>query len=197
MSNPKTISICSRMGSLQVELIMEILSRVLTLDLPNLRYVCKRWNVILKDPHFHRLHCTHFMTKPNENRVFVSKRMSELYFVDLSDESSPRKIAFNLPYETLGYDILNNSCNGLLCLRCSQYLQILVLNPFTCQHLVIPVPDDKTITWGGLGFDETAKLFKVIVFFSNSSDKIEAEMCNLRSGGVIDWRNLGIQLLVL
>ncbi|XP_022760070.1 F-box protein At3g07870-like [Durio zibethinus] len=192
------------MGRLPQEIILRILSRLPITSLVQSKLVCRAWRSLIRDP---LLVSQHFSQMADNDPSFILQSLrrapyDQLYFTDFSDFSEGKVISMK-PDNSSMLMSLEDSCNGLLCMRDSR--GIYICNPFTRLSIELPKFINYPPELGHLefGFNPTKKEYKVIQIlyrpqlekrdrpYVNESTLVQSEVHVLTIGSPV-WRNLGM-----
>ncbi|XP_021889924.1 F-box protein At3g07870-like [Carica papaya] len=190
------------------EILLDIFSRLPISSVLQLKFVCRGWRNLARDPHFTKMHISH-MAKSNPCLIFYSNQPIEkqLYFVDLyarrDKEAVVKKIYPQFSTVMPKFEVIG-SCNGLLCLCDPENTHALfICNPFTRDYKELPkgpeLNRDHDVIFG-FGCHPTTKEYKVIRII-NYRNRYRAPRCcrfvgmqtevQVLTVGDVTWRSLG------
>jgi hypothetical protein len=169
------------------DLISTILLRLPAIVLRRLSLVCKEWRNIISDPIFIKTHMVEGPTAPTHTIVFVPS--SEQYRAGngfLFDERWRLAARFAVGAS----EAMVGTCNGLLCFHDGRRDLIKIVEPFTGEAIVLPVPTDSPRKHDArsycFGFDATARRYKIVHQVSCSFLKV------FTLGADEGWRTVSI-----
>ncbi|XP_042505506.1 F-box protein At3g07870-like [Macadamia integrifolia] len=192
----------AKLEDLDLDVIIEIFSRLPADTLIRLRSVCKLWNNLIRDPVFIDLHLKKLMQTPPSQVIlaldtsFKNTRRG-LFLVDGVEEYQWRAREIQVEYlQDNRLDVVG-SCNGLVCMAPTNHFDsIFICNPITGECLCLPESNliaDGLISFRslfvsriGFGYDHVAKKYKVIRFLYDER-KLVGEINTL---GESSWRKL-------
>ncbi|XP_059670773.1 F-box protein CPR1-like [Cornus florida] len=162
------------MSEIPLELIADILSRLLVKPLLQFRCVSKSWCALIDSPHFIKSHLNQSI-KTNTNRMLILSDF-DLFSVDL-DSPNDDELELDHPLKNQEDTIVIGSCDGLLCLRKSP-TDIALWNPSTKKHHKLPVTpiEFSRDRWScddtryGFGYDSVSDDYKVVRITVYSSE---------------------------
>ncbi|XP_031262176.1 F-box protein At3g07870-like [Pistacia vera] len=162
------------------EISFNILSSLSITSLAKIKFVCRAWCNLAKDPLLINMH---FLRMTENDPCFILHQdypvQDQNYFVDFSarNESYKALKKFCVPLMPK-FDIVG-SCNGLLCLRYSSSPashSLCIYNPFTGDYLKLPEPTKvshkEMVNVFGFGFHPTTKEYKVIAICFESANSL-------------------------
>ncbi|XP_027174710.1 F-box protein At5g07610-like [Coffea eugenioides] len=142
-SSPSAVAVAS-----EESLVTKILLKLPPKPLLRSQCVSKQWLSLISDPAFRRQHARAIRTHPTSDLLFFSpdSERNEIDLISLSPEGvdSVGNVSSPITDGILkrGDEIHSlHSCNGLLCMQIklkNNRLQLIVYNPTTCKHRVIP-----------------------------------------------------------
>ncbi|CAM0952614.1 unnamed protein product [Alopecurus aequalis] len=158
------------LAALPRDVLANILLRLPASDLRRFRRVYKEWRDVISDPSFLHAHMIHGPRAPTHTIVFYPGRQR----ADGSNEShSGGGFLFDEQWRLTARFTVDESaemigtCKGLLCFRNSVHNIIMVVEPFTGDSIVLPLPPTAvagTCSTSAycFGFDATTRRYKVI-----------------------------------
>ncbi|KAH0837340.1 hypothetical protein HID58_092419 [Brassica napus] len=155
------------------DLVIEILSRVLTTSVRRLRFTCKRWNALFKDQEFIKKH----MDKAPKQCKVLTLSDSKVYSMNVN---------LNGIHDNI-YKIFH--CNGLL-LCTTTDLKLVVWNPFTGQIRWIPYSDHyKDDSKFVLGYEnnKSRQTYKILRYSLEDYQVVDHGVYDFESHS---WKNL-------
>ncbi|OIS97340.1 f-boxkelch-repeat protein, partial [Nicotiana attenuata] len=184
----------------QVDIIMEILSRLPVLSLLQFKCVSKFWKAFISDCYFKMKHLSHAKNDQNSQKFLTSQMcmdkddMFNFYRSSLSsvqvveDEQKLDCPSSCKPVNCM----LFCCCDGLVLLAvCDRLVEHLLLwNPSTRESILLPHPESPLIDCVfGMGYDATSDDYKILtVNLNRIRPGISAEILALKSGS---WRKNG------
>uniref|UniRef100_A0A803LLA9 F-box domain-containing protein n=1 Tax=Chenopodium quinoa TaxID=63459 RepID=A0A803LLA9_CHEQI len=131
----------SQMATLPTILLYNIWSRLPAMSLLPLKCVCKKWNNLIREPEFAKLHLE-VSGNSNENLNLIL-REEKLHMVDLNLN---RAVQVNHPLTCPeGWTYIEGSCNGLLCIA-NQHKDVALWNPLAGKCLRLPISESQSNT---------------------------------------------------
>ncbi|KAJ4826876.1 hypothetical protein Tsubulata_032456 [Turnera subulata] len=204
--------------NLPQEIVEEILSRLPIESIMTCRRVCKSWCKAIKDPSFVNLQLKRSRDQPpsyvlqDTGRRFIrrwSQSGGKLFFLGTTEGEKAKELC-NIPL--LGGSVTRrsiSSCNGLLCIAPtdeddeSETPPIVVCNPITKEHTVLPKPEDIG-QYGfenqvGIGFDPSTNKYKVArIYYLAMNDNESHCFCEIITlGEKNSWRKIDLPFEVL
>ncbi|WZY95255.1 putative F-box protein At3g17500 [Brassica napus] len=175
------------------DLVIEILSRVLTTSVRRLRFTCKRWNALFKDQEFIKKH----MDKAPKQCKVLTLSDSKVYSMNVNlngihdNVVDPQTLLslndFHNPEQFKIYKIFH--CNGLL-LCTTTDLKLVVWNPFTGQIRWIPYSDHyKDDSKFVLGYEnnKSRQTYKILRYSLEDYQVVDHGVYDFESHS---WKNL-------
>ncbi|KAJ4834333.1 hypothetical protein Tsubulata_048667 [Turnera subulata] len=199
--------------NLPQEIVEEILSRLPIESIMRCTRVCKSWCKAIKDPSFVKLQLKRsrdqqlsYVLQDTGRRRFSSRWSQsggKLYFLGTTEGEKVKELC-KIPL--LGGSSVErrsiSSCNGLLCIAPTHDSEtpIVVCNPITKEHLVLPKTDqDGHEGFGnqvGIGFDASTNKYKVARMYNLTTNDNQSysffEIITV--GEEKSWRKIGLPL---
>ncbi|KAH0742751.1 hypothetical protein KY290_030744 [Solanum tuberosum] len=181
---------------MDVDVAMEIISRLSVRSLLRFKCVSKLWMTLISDPYFSKKHLNHARNDGSSQKILVHiwyPRYDEfsLYCSSLSSVQQiehVQKLDFPCNDKPWRYS-LYCCCNGMalmgFCNYPDKHFQLLLWNPSTRESIVLPYPKilpKDYCTWG-LGYDSASDDYKIFKI----DEKSRSEILALKSGS---WRLL-------
>ena len=175
------------------DIIIAILKRLPVKNLLCFRCVCKDWNILIKTPsfitqqlHYNTLH-NDFLLPPTS--LFIGRHLClinhDLQLIQYHNVPSSMDVR------------LVGSCNGLLCLRCSDYESFILWNPATRDILHVPPHEtphnpqhDHMMGIMGFGFSAIVNDYKIVMLFCKGSRDAEVLFVEVFSLSTGSWKTL-------
>ncbi|KAJ4823548.1 hypothetical protein Tsubulata_050980 [Turnera subulata] len=197
--------------NLPQEIVEEILSWLPIESIMTCRRVCKSWCKTIKDPSFVNLQLKRSRDQPlsyvlqDTGIGRFSSRWSQsggkLFFLGTTEGEKAKELS-KIPL--LGGGSVKrrsiSSCNGLLCIAPTDDSEtpIVVCNPITKEHTVLPKPEDiGQYGFGnqvGIGFDASSNKYKVArMYYLTANDNESYSFCEIITVGEDkSWRKIDL-----
>ncbi|KAE7995652.1 hypothetical protein FH972_000426 [Carpinus fangiana] len=163
----------SMANELPEELVTEVLLCLPVVSLLRFNCVCKSWYALIAHQNFIRKHLLHNKNNNTLLLLWRNQTTQDDVVSTLSYETLPASLTQPLPLPFTEVSIFVGSCDGLVCLRDYDSLNLVIWNPATKETKVVPksslsrFSDDYRIESGiGFGFDAKTCDYKIINFFS-------------------------------
>ncbi|XP_026419941.1 F-box/kelch-repeat protein At3g06240-like [Papaver somniferum] len=182
---------------LQVDIMLDILTRSPTESVLESKLVSKTWRDVVRHPSFSQKHLNRLLSADDDDSGNLGFILSsyfdseKAYYVEYSENNDTpitRTRSINLPPEFNCYTFVG-SCNGLICLH--NIGVFIIWNPITKEYAVLSGFTLKCVYYG-FGYLASTNEYKVVRINdpeSNSPDTLEMEVYTLGSGN--GWRNVG------
>ncbi|KAG7551051.1 F-box domain, partial [Arabidopsis thaliana x Arabidopsis arenosa] len=180
--NPVTERKCS--GSVPLDLLWEILSRLPAKSIVRSRSVSKLWSSVTTNPYF----IFSFPARSSKPCVLLVFQKGDTLFVfSFPQHQNPID-----PYSQVErYEVINpnhrhfacsDSVHGLICFETSK--QLVIWNPTMRRFLTLPEPENSSLKYvrGFLGYDPVECQYKVLSFLANEGIRV------LTLGAQESWR---------
>ncbi|XP_047943185.1 F-box protein At3g07870-like [Salvia hispanica] len=175
------------------EIVLDILSRVPTLDVMACKCVCKPWLGLLATPEFVNAHISRSVPGFAVETQPRSFKMVEI--VEELDEEQEWDVTFSfeLPFD----EMIHSSVNGLFFLKDFAFGDLILCNPITSDYIMLPCPRQTTpdvqidMENFGFGVSRMTGQYKVVRIFVEKSSEEECNYeCQVYTVGTGSWRKV-------
>ncbi|KAM7462977.1 hypothetical protein LguiA_031098 [Lonicera macranthoides] len=148
------------------ELVVDILSTLLAKSLCRFKCISKSFGTLISDSQFIKTH----LTRRKEHNAILFYG-SQIFFSTEFDESFDKKVTLKkLDFLSSMWEIVLDSCNGLVLLADKLYKSLILLNPSTRLCKELPSPSfQRKFSYGaviyGLGYDSSTDDHKIVKIY--------------------------------
>ncbi|KAH6779962.1 hypothetical protein C2S52_011199 [Perilla frutescens var. hirtella] len=192
---------------LPLDVVFQILAKLPTKSLLQLRRVSKSFNPLILQPHFLKLHLTADADADHRLHViyYESTDYTKAYFSFHAEKSFSSCKILETPFKSVhGYLRIVGSDRGVVCLFDTNYFTfvgtVILWNPFIGKFKILPCPQEVNCFRSnvshmavGFGFDHINFDFKVVKILYSCDNEHEfmpkALICSVKSGS---WRSSGL-----
>ncbi|KAF7846676.1 LOW QUALITY PROTEIN: hypothetical protein BT93_L3922 [Corymbia citriodora subsp. variegata] len=177
------------MSSLPLDLLRNVLSRLSTISLLELRSVCREWRDIIDDAHFCR-HARHHAIESPRILLLSKPSHSGEPQIEVDDEF----LVTSLPEFMSWVDGAGASCYGLLCFEDFRNRATYVLNPLTREIVPLPSVDRLHERWCPfsieIGASRLTSRYKIVRLSYLNDGAVCAHRAEVLDQGSRSWRDI-------